>query len=103
MKQKIYISGKMSGIDKEVYTRTFNEAQQQLEAQGSEVVNPASLGWEDNQPWADIMIEDLKLLKQCDAIYMLPGWQFSNGAQAEYYFARGHKIEILPPDPQLQV
>ncbi len=37
---------------------------------------------------ADWMELDLYWLEKCDAIYMLPGWRNSKGAQQEYTMAR---------------
>ena len=37
--------------------------------------------------YAEILLEDLKLLSECDAIFMLDGWKDSPGARTEHAFA----------------
>lgn len=53
-----------------------------------------ALGIED-QTWLD---GDLELLHRCDAIYMIPGWQSSGGANAEKKFAEMLGIPVLLTD-----
>jgi hypothetical protein len=38
---------------------------------------------------------DLKLLAQCDAVLMIPGWEKSEGAKAEGIHARNLKIPVF--------
>uniref|UniRef100_A0A6M3JHD9 DUF4406 domain-containing protein n=1 Tax=viral metagenome TaxID=1070528 RepID=A0A6M3JHD9_9ZZZZ len=38
---------------------------------------------------------DLEILKRCDAIYMLAGWDLSSGARAERELAKSSGIEIF--------
>ncbi len=38
---------------------------------------------------------DLEMLKRCDAIYMLKGWEKSVGAQAELATAKNNTLEII--------
>jgi hypothetical protein len=38
---------------------------------------------------------DLELLKRCDAIYMMPGWDSSRGATGERDFAVANNIPVL--------
>lgn len=45
-----------------------------------------------DRTWLD---GDLELLRRCDAIYLIPGWESSQGAQAEAAFAREHDIPLL--------
>jgi hypothetical protein len=40
---------------------------------------------------------DIEILSRCDAIYMLPGWEQSEGARSEYAHALLHGIEVLKP------
>ncbi len=44
---------------------------------------------------------DLELLRRCDAIFLVPGWESSSGTQAEVKFAAQQDIPILETDSEL--
>lgn len=97
-KKKVYISGKMRGLDPEKFAPIFEKARRFLESKGYEVVNPVDFEEEKMKTcecWADFIIFDLPILKTCNAIYMLQNWQDSWGAKVEFDFANGHGLEIL--------
>jgi hypothetical protein len=65
---KIYLSGKITGLDKEVYTRQFERAETFYITSGFDVVNPVKIGEEvlkinPKAEWQDFMIRDLEALK----------------------------------------
>ena len=37
----------------------------------------------------------MAMLKMCNAIYMIKGWEDSKGANLEYEFARSHNYKII--------
>ena len=85
---RIYISGPMSG--KGNYLNDFLQATQTIRSAGHIPVNPAAL--ETVYPDADreeYLKFDLALLAACDAVYFLPGWRESCGANREYGYALG--------------
>ncbi len=84
---KVYISGPISGLLYEEVEKAFNEAETRLKEQGYEVVNPLNNGLPRESIWNEHMRADLKLLLDCDAIYMLNGWEYSRGASLEYDLA----------------
>lgn len=90
-KKRIYISGKMKGLSD--YRTYFNDAEELLKNEYT-VINPARFEHTSDK-WEDRMLHDLNVLKSCDAIYMIPNWTDSNGAQVEYYFAKGMELEII--------
>lgn len=97
-KQRVYISGKMRFMDEEESRRLFAEAQENLEAQGFDVINPWDLEDEKMRQcaeWAEFILFDLKIVKTCDKIYMLNNWKDSFGAKTEFDFASGHGLDIL--------
>lgn len=98
-KKKIYISGQISGLTRPEYVANFLEAARLLNAQGYDVVNPLFNGVEPTQPWQVHMKADIKLLLDCDAIYMLSNWEVSNGATLEREIAKtlGLAIEYERP------
>lgn len=80
---KVYISGPITGTDD--YMSRFMTAQIFLEMQGYDVVNPASANsaLPKDTTWEKYMGESLKLLCECDAIFLLRNWTKSRGAKVE--------------------
>lgn len=88
---RVYISGPMSGYPRHNLA-AFDRAASQLRALGFEVVNPAeigrSLGFDENRLVTTedrkvLMLADLEGLAPCDAVYLLPGYEQSGGADIE--------------------
>ena len=92
--KKIYISGPISGLPLETVYNNFTNVEAQLLEQGYEVVNPLNNGLSTNATWEEHMRADLRLLLDCDAIYMLEGWEKSRGARIEYALAVDLKMDI---------
>lgn len=84
---KVYISGPITGLPLETVYNNFTNAEVRLLEQGYGVVNPLNNGLPTNATWNEHMRADLKLLLDCDAIYMLDGWEYSRGASLEYDLA----------------
>lgn len=80
---KIYISGRISGLPIEDVTSKFEAAEAKLKAQGYEVVNPLKNGIPDNATWEVHVAMDVLLLMGCNIIYLLPDWSLSKGATLE--------------------
>src|SRR5574344_720609 len=93
--KKIYISGKIT--NNATYKADFEATEIALKSASFQPVNPAEEHLPDGATWADYMQHDIKLLCDCDAIYMLDGWQESAGAKIEYKLARDLGIEIILP------
>lgn len=91
---KVYISGPMTGIAKHNFP-AFNDAAVKLIARGYEVCNPADKGEIDGWEWEDYLRHDIALLVECDAIYMLPGWESSKGAKLERFIADQLKMTVV--------
>ena len=84
----VYLSGKMSGLEKDVYEKNFQQAELFYRACGFEVVNPCHISAEvlknkPNAEYEDFMKADLKALAGCSHIAMLEGWETSCGAKRE--------------------
>lgn len=97
-KLKIYISGKMRGMDEEESRQLFSAAAEMFEEEGCKVINPWDIEDEKKKvckDWGDFILYDLPILKECDAIVMLPNWKDSFGAQCEWAFASGMGIKVL--------
>ena len=97
-KPKVYLSGQITNLSEEEYKRKFKEAEDKLIGLGYDVVNPASLDPIPNGTWTDFMRRDIKLLMDCDYIYMLDNWTESTGAKAEFKLAVDIGIERLTLD-----
>ena len=109
--KRIYISGPMSGVPREQYLEMFRRAEQSLRDRGySNIVNPIRV-WACRWPWLYRLMErvlgcdtayystllyDLWLLRRCEMIYKLPGWQQSRGANIESCVAYHFKIWPVP-------
>lgn len=95
-KCKIYISGKITGLDLAEAERLFSEAEEKLRAVGHTVVNPMKvLPYHPDHEWRDYMRADIKALVDCDAIYMLSNWTDSKGAKVEFFIAEKLDLTIL--------
>jgi len=73
-----------------------------LELCGYEVVDPSEVQLDDEATWTDYMRADLKLLLDCDYIYMLDGWEDSKGARIERELAENLGIEEIDLDQECE-
>ena len=96
----VYLSGKITGLEKEVYEKNFQRAELFYRACGYDVVNPCHISAEvlkkkPNAVYEDFMKEDLKALAGCTHIAMLEGWETSCGAKRELMEARKNGIAVI--------
>ena len=107
-KAKVYLSGRISGIDRQEYLSRFAEAEKTATMQGYRVVNPTNV-WVCHYIWIYSLMEwlfgkkatyiivlwyDLCLLRQCTHIRMVGNdWQQSRGARLERLKAREWNIK----------
>lgn len=95
-KEKIYISGKISGLDIEEAKRIFKEAKELMEAKGYIAVTPFDVSeTKPEKTWSDYMLEDIKEIFTCDGLYMLNNWGQSKGARVEYAIAKEMNLFII--------
>lgn len=105
MRKKVYISGPMSGIEGFNF-EAFDKAAKFIESRGDFAVNPAVRGREwvakhGNRPltkaeYRNMMMDCKYDLRQCGSIFLLKGWENSNGAKEELSLAilRDMEVEI---------
>lgn len=86
----VYISGPIS--NNEDYEADFASAEKMLRRHGHIVVNPAENSEDTYREYIDT---GLRQLMDCDAIYMLRGWQWSVGALLEKHYAETVGMPVL--------
>ncbi len=90
---KIYLSGKISDLDKDEYEFQFKMARQRVFQETDcfleDIVNPLDLKpFLGIKCWLCYMITDLYYLRKCTHIAMQKNWIDSRGAHLEHYFAK---------------
>lgn len=93
--KRIYISGQITGIEEEA-KKLFKKAEEILEKQGFQVINPMELTTcNPSYEWIDYMRYDIKALVDCDTIYMLKNWTKSKGAKIERRLAIDLGLKVI--------
>ena len=93
MREKIYVSGKMTGDGN--YRRKFLQAENRLFDAGYYPVNPAAFV-PKYISWQGAMRLVLKVMLDCDGVALLPDWKKSVGAKIEARLAREIGIPVKP-------
>lgn len=96
----IYIAGPMTGRPNYNYDE-FNEHAKLLREDGDwgDVINPAEgFGGDQDLPRGDYLRAALKNLSVCDAIYLLDGWETSEGALMELAIANTLGLKRIFPE-----
>ena len=99
MKNRIYISGKITGLDPKRAWMNFLKVEIDYTRLGIPVVNPMSKRYFFNRmgklPWIVYIFFDIILLLGCRGIYLQQNWEESKGARIEYRIARFLKFTII--------
>ena len=93
--EKIYISGKITGLDEHEAFKMFDEAENELIIQGYEVVNPMNIEHNHDKSWLNYMRTDIKALMECDCVYALNNWHYSRGAKIEVNLAKKLGMKVI--------
>lgn len=93
-KTKVYICGKMTGMPDFNYPY-FNKKANELRLAGYKVYNPAEVDSDDSFEWEDYMREAVKMLLECDILYVLDGYESSKGANVEIDLAKILNIRVV--------
>lgn len=90
---KIYIAGPMTGIE-EYNHPAFNQKADDLIQEGHTVLNPTV--FPDGLEHHEYIHMCLAMIDVSDAVYFLPDWRGSKGAQLEYLHALKTGKVLLP-------
>ena len=88
-KDKVYISGAIAHYNIDERKGAFLDAENRLRAMGFNPVNPFKNGLPDEAHWREHMRADIRLLLDCEYIYMLKDWELSK------YLGRKQKVPFL--------
>ena len=96
----VYLSGKMTGLEENVYKEEFRKAEMFYRSCGYEVVNPCNLSEivlkrKPDATYEDFMREDFKAISGCTHIALLEDWESSPGARRERAEAERLGLEIM--------
>jgi len=89
----VYISGPMTAITN-LNRDAFALAEARIKSAGMNPINPHTL-CDPSWDWQKCMRADVKALCDCDAIFLLQGWEKSQGAQLELHIAHRLGLEVL--------
>ncbi len=93
---RIYISGKITGLNITIAKYNFYSAQKHLLLKGLNPINPFDIvKYDEDKHWEDYMIECINVLFKCDSIFMLKNWQDSKGARIERHIAAEMGLKIM--------
>lgn len=82
----LYLSGPITGISD--YRERFDREAKRFIGAGWAVVNPATLDLGPGATWEAYMKVCIPMLCPCDEIFMLEGWEASDGAKEERRIAK---------------
>ena len=94
-KEKVYISGPVTGYDIEERKLAFLKTKHMLESLGYEAYNPLENGLAEDASWQEHLRTDIAQLLQCESIYMMPGWELSHGCKLELDVATSCGIRLM--------
>ena len=89
---RVYIAGPITGV--EGYKDRFERAEEILKAAGYEPVSPIADGLVPGAGYRYYINRGFRLLMDCDAICLLPGWTWSRGTMLEKRYAETVKLPV---------
>lgn len=92
---KIYLCGAISGLNPVRCRALFQIAQNKIATNWRVVMNPFDNGLGDDASWEDHMRADIKMLMECDAMYVVNDVTSSKGAKIELNLARALGIIVM--------
>jgi len=90
----VYLSGPITG--EEAPHALFEQAEEEVMVWAEGVGNPMQYGVDHTgAEWNELMRKSVILMMECDAIYMLEGWEESKGALIEHFLAETLEMPIF--------
>lgn len=89
---RVYISGPMSGLENNNFDAFFS-AESKLKEKGHIPLNPARSP--HDLLYAHYMDIAMAMVRSSQAIFLLPGWENSPGARAEYAYAQSIGLQVI--------
>lgn len=95
MTDAVYLSGPMRGLPNFNYD-LFNSTASAMREAGLVVLNPAeNFDGDTSREFGEYMRADIKMLLKAGSIFLLPGWQDSEGARIEYQIAKSLGLDVI--------
>jgi hypothetical protein len=91
---KIYIAGQFTGIKYGQAYENFAKAEKDIKETGHEAINPLKI-ISEHARWEQAMRESIKLMLDCQGIFLLDNWKESEGAKIEFELACRLKFDIF--------
>lgn len=89
----VYLSGPMTGYPENNFP-AFHETAAKLRAKGLKVMSPAEVNTNGGD-WNACLRADIKVLMDCAAVALMPGWENSKGAHLELHIAHALGMRVL--------
>lgn len=111
---KIYVAGPYTSRDdqpRDINVRRAAVVARRLWKMGCAVICPHlntygfEVDYEDERDaFETFLVGDFELISVCEAVVMVPGWELSRGASAEFVFAKYMKIPVYEwPDLENEI
>jgi hypothetical protein len=96
---KVYISGKVSGLDHDTAFKSFEDAEKWIVSFGKIPINPMKFcpsepNFDPSWTWEQYMDVCCRELLRCEEIFMLKDWGHSRGARVEHAMAKELGLSI---------
>lgn len=91
---RVQLVGGITNVDNYIYLFERAEAEAYCIDGVTGVINPCNLPHDHDKTWESYMVECLSSIDTVDAIFLLRGWQASDGARLEYKYATENKKTI---------
>lgn len=95
---KIYVAGKITGLDRSEVEMKFAKAKIKLIKDGHSVFIPTVLPVYEDIPHEDYLHICYSMIDVCDAVFLLDNWQKSIGARKELQYASDWGKQIIYED-----
>ncbi len=92
-----FVSGHMENVPEDIRRAAFDEGCKQVEGLGLVPIDPLNVAnaLGENRTREEYLAAGLIELEQCEYIYMLRSWAYSEGARLELEYARLKHVKVL--------